>query len=222
MRKLHGLPPLEWALMVGTTLVMVATTALGWWPLPWTEVLGFITGGVCVWLVVREQVWNWPVGLANNIFFFVLFMRSRLYADSGLQLIYFCLGTWGWSHWLFGGVHRTELRITRATRAEWLVLALTVPSGAYVLRAALLAINGAAPLLDALTTALSLAAQYLLCQKRLENWLFWIAADLIYIPLYLSRDLTLTATLYTVFLTMCCIGLRGWLANWRRERVPAP
>ncbi|PYV29477.1 MAG: hypothetical protein DMG09_29920, partial [Acidobacteria bacterium] len=52
--------------------------------------------------------------------------------------------------------------------------------------------------------------QYLLCRKRFENWWFWIAADLVYIPLYLSRALPLTALLYAVFLGMCLAGVREW------------
>ena len=64
------------------------------------------------------------------------------------------------------------------------------------------------PLWDGLTTALSLAAQFLLTRKIIENWYLWIAADLIYVPLYLSRDLNLTALTYVVFLGLCAaVGL---------------
>jgi nicotinamide mononucleotide transporter len=75
--------------------------------------------------------------------------------------------------------------------------------------------NGSAPLLDALTTVISLTAQYMLCRKQLEHWLLWIVADLIYIPLYLARGLPLTAVLYTVFLLMCIVGWRDWQRAWR-------
>ena len=85
-----------------------------------------------------------------------------------------------------------------------------------------MAVNGAAPWGDAVTTALSLAAQYLMCRKRVENWYFWIAADVIYVPLYLDRDLPLTAALYAVFLLMCLAGLRAWLAAWRSRRAGVP
>ena len=89
-------------------------------------------------------------------------------------------------------------------------MAAAIPVGTWALREILLAVNGAAPFWDAATTVLSLAAQYLLGRKRVENWLLWIAADLIYIPLYLSRALPLTAVLYAAFLAMCLIGWRDW------------
>lgn len=78
-----------------------------------------------------------------------------------------------------------------------------------------------APWPDAITTALSLTAQVLLCRKRLENWWFWIAADLIYIPMYVARGLSLTALLYVVFLVLCVIGLRTWRAGLERRAEAA-
>ena len=61
--------------------VLLLATWMRWWPLSLTEALGFATGGTCVWLCVREHLWNWPLGLANNILFFALFWHARLYAD---------------------------------------------------------------------------------------------------------------------------------------------
>ncbi|KAF0178497.1 MAG: nicotinamide mononucleotide transporter [Limisphaerales bacterium] len=196
-------------MFAGSTITLAASL-LGWWSIALTEALGFATGGVCVWLVVREHVWNWPVGLANNVFFFILFLQGRLYADMGLQVVYLGLGLYGWWNWVHGR-RDAPLAITRTTKTEWVALALAVPLGTWALVCVLFAANGAAPLGDAVTTALSLAAQYLLCRKRLENWFFWIAADILYVPLYLSRGLPLTAVLYGVFLLMCLAGLREWL-----------
>ncbi|MEC7291599.1 MAG: nicotinamide mononucleotide transporter family protein, partial [Pseudomonadota bacterium] len=56
----------------------------------------------------------------------------------------------------------------------------------------------------------SLVAQFMLSRKWIANWYLWIAADLIYIPLYIHKELWLTAGLYFVFLVMCIIGLREW------------
>lgn len=194
---------------VASALLLVAAW-LRWMPLGMTEVLGFVTGGVGVWLVVRENVWNWPIGLANNVFFFILFLQERLFADMGLQVVYLVLGVYGWWHWLYGGEQRTELRISRATRVEWIGLAVAVPLATWGLREVLIAVQGAAPFWDSLTTVLSLAAQYLLTWKRIENWWLWIAADLIYVPLYVSRGLPLTAVLFAIFFVMCVTGLRAW------------
>src|SRR4051794_36243934 len=166
---------------------------------------------------MRESIWNWPVGLANNVFFLVLFLRGRLFADSGLQVVYFVLGLWGWWNWAHGGEQRGVLRISRASRVDWAAVAVFAVGGTWALRLLLVRVQGAAPFWDALTTVLSLNAQYLLTRKRLENWWLWIAADVIYVPLYVSRRLPLTAVLYAVFLALCVMGLR----EWRRSAAAA-
>lgn len=214
-----GLRPSELVSMLAFSLLVLAASYAGWWSIGEAEAWGFVTGGVCVWLVVREHLWNWPVGLANNLFFFVLFLRGRLYADMSLQLVYLGLGVYGWLNWIFGGKNHTALKISRTSRIEWYALAAAIPLCTWGMRELLSAVNDAAPLWDALTTVLSLAAQYLLCRKRFENWWFWIAADVIYIPLYVSRKLPLTAVLYGIFLTMCLIGLRQWLRTLKKGAV---
>ncbi|MGN6553786.1 MAG: nicotinamide riboside transporter PnuC [Verrucomicrobiota bacterium] len=216
-----GLKPLEISVMLLASTFVLAASYLNWWSIGVAEAWGFVTGGICVWLVVREHMWNWPVGLANNLFFFVLFLRGRLYADMGLQIVYLGLGLYGWLNWSFGGKDHTALKITRTTKTEWMLLSGTIPLCTWGVHEILVKVNGAAPFWDALTTVLSLAAQYLLCRKRFENWWFWIAADVIYIPLYFSRDLPLTGVLYAAFLSMCLIGVREWSRNLRKE-VGAP
>ena len=60
-------------------------------------------------------------------------------------------------------------------------------------------------------------AQWLLMRRLIEHWYFWIAADLVYVPLYVWRDLPLTAVLYAIFLLMCLRGLVEWRAILRRQ-----
>jgi nicotinamide mononucleotide transporter len=213
----RGLTAAESLVLLTTSTIVLAASHLHLWPLTGTEAWGFVTGGICVWLVVRQHVWNWPIGLANNVFFFVLFLRGRLFADMGLQVVYFGLGVYGWRNWLHGGKDDTTLRISRTTRLEWLGLAAAIPLGTSALRQILIGVGGAAPFWDSLSTVLSLAAQYLLTRKRLENWAFWIGADVVYVPLYLSRKLPLTALLYGVFLMVCLIGVREWWRSWDTE-----
>lgn len=207
---------IEPALILALSAVLLVAAWCKWAPLDFTEACGFVTGAVCVWLVTRGNIWNWPVGLANNLFFAFLFWRARLFADMGLQGVYLILGIWGWWAWLRGGENHTRLKVTRTTLTEWVAIALFLGFGTWGLRELLIAVNGAAPLWDSLTTILCLAAQYLLCRKRIENWWLWIAADLIYVPLYFHRHLPLTAALYAGFIGLCVIGLR----RWRKELAP--
>jgi nicotinamide mononucleotide transporter len=219
-RSWFGLRPIELGMMIGASIAVLLSSYRGWWSIGIAEAWGFVTGGICVWLVVREHMWNWPIGLANNAFFFTLFLHGRLFADMSLQVVYFGLGVYGWLNWLFGGEHRTVLKISRATRTEWFILLGAIPVCTWAFREILIVVNGAAPFWDSLTTVLSLAAQYLLCRKRFENWFFWIAADVVYVPLYMSRHLPLTAALYAVFLAMCLIGVREWKRSMRKGVTP--
>lgn len=178
----------------------------------WTEWLGAITGLLCVWLVVREHVWNWPIGILNNVFFLILFWESGLYADSLLQIVYAGIAVWGWWAWLHGN-RGGPLVVTRAPLAP-LGTSLAVAGLGTALLGMLLGryTPSTVPYMDAWTTCLSLAAQYLQGRKYLESWVLWITADVFYIGLYLQKGLVLTAGVYAVFLMMCLVGLQRWRA----------
>lgn len=200
-----------------------ALTAFGA-PTSWAELLGFATGVVNVALVVRQHIANWAVGIANVLLLMLVFADAGLYADAALQIVYVVLGGYGWWQWLHGGLGGAPLRDVRRTRtAEWAWLA----AAGVVLTAALYVFldrltNSTVPLADAVTTTLSLLATYGQSRKLLENWWLWIAADLIYIPLYGYKHLWLTALLYLVFLGLCVLGLRTWAAQRRSAQRPGP
>lgn len=204
---------LEPILVAAASVALLVASWRQWAPIDFTEACGFVTGAVCVWLVTKGNIWNWPIGLANNVFFAVLLWNARLFADMGLQGVYLLLGIWGWWQWLHGGNDRKPLAVSRTKPAEWIAIAVFLVFGTWGLRELLIAVNGAAPLWDSLTTTLCLCAQYLLCRKRFENWWLWIAADVIYVPLYLHRDLPLIATLYAGFIILCVMGI----LRWRKE-----
>jgi nicotinamide mononucleotide transporter PnuC len=81
-------------------------------------------------------------------------------------------------------------------------------------------LGGAAKFWDALTTSISLSAQWLQSRKKLECWHLWILADVIYVPLYISRGLNLTALLYGVFLCMAVMGLLAWQKSVKTWPTP--
>ncbi|MER5764812.1 nicotinamide riboside transporter PnuC [Streptomyces sp. NPDC002082] len=195
------------------------------WQTSWTEILGFVTGAVCVWLVARQHIANWPIGIANNVFFIVLFAQAGLYADAGLQIVFIALAAYGWWSWTHGGGPGTStaLPVRRTTAAEW--TALAAAGAVAVLGLTLLlsrATDSTVPFWDALTTGLSLAATYGQCRKLVESWWLWIAADLVYIPLYAYKGLYLTSLLYVGFLALCVAGLLGWRRSLPARGAVAP
>lgn len=181
------------------------------------EAASVVTGAVCVWLTVRENVWNFPIGLANVSLFCVLFFGARLFADAGLQVVYFVLGITGWYLWLHGGERGTTLRISRIPAAHAAAVAAAGAALTLVLWITLRHVGGSASFFDALTTSISLCAQWMLNRKHVESWYAWITADLIYIPLYAYKGLYLTSALYAVFLVMATMGLLHWRAAWRAQ-----
>jgi len=177
-------------------------------PVSWAELAGFVTGIACVALAVMQRIETFAVGIANNVFFVVLFTDARLYADAALQVVYIALGVMGW--WVWATRVRSPLAVTRAGPRLLVATALGVGVATLILIPILRAAHGAAPGWDAATTSMSLGAQLLLNLKRLETWYVWIAVDVIYVPLYFSRDLNLTALVYIVFLALCIQGWRQW------------
>jgi nicotinamide mononucleotide transporter len=175
------------------------------------EILATLTGLANVWLLARQSIWNWPLGIATTSLYLVVFLRSGLYGDAGLQLVFIALNAFGWWYWLRGGNRQEILVVTRTLPNTWLWLAPVMLAGAAALAFMLRRFtDSTVPQWDGLTTSLSLAATYGQTRKLLESWWLWIVADLIYIPLYLYKQLWPTAVLYAVFLGLCIIGLQKW------------
>lgn len=176
----------------------------------WTEILGFATGLACVALSARRNVWNFPIGIANNLVFLVIFGSAGLYALAGLQLVYLGFAVHGWLHWA-RGVEKERFYVARTPARTWPWLVAAGVVGAVALWWALSTFTDSAlPLADAATTAGSLVAQYLLNRKRIENWYVWIVVDVAFVGLALATGLWITAVLYVVFIALCVYGLVSW------------
>lgn len=179
------------------------------------ELLAALFGALSVWLSTRQNVLSWPTAIVNVSLYVVVFREARLYADMGLQVVYAALSLYGWWQWTFGGPNRGTLPVTRTTATLWWRLAAAVVVGWLLLIAILSRTNASLPQLDAALTSASLAAQWMLTRKKLENWIVWIAVDLVYVPMFLYKQLYPTAVLYGVFLVL---AVMGYLA-WRRDLV---
>ncbi len=186
------------------------------------ELVGFVFGVIAVWLMTRQHIAAWPVGIVNVALYAVLFTRAGLYSDAGLQVVYVGLSAYGWWRWTRGDASSADrsLPVTRTPPRE-AALAAAVALLAWIMMALITTrIPGTSlPWLDSALVAGSLVTQWLAARKRLENWLCWIVLDVVYVGLFAYKQLYLTALLYAVFVVL---AVRGHVAWSRTVRPSSP
>nr|WP_259373718.1 nicotinamide riboside transporter PnuC [Rubrivivax gelatinosus] len=182
-------------------------------PVTWLELVAFALG---VWMVLcnlRVNPLAWPLAIASSLLYALLFADSRLYGEAALQIFFIAVAFWGWWQWLRGrGEDGRALAVHRlAPAARWRALAATAlawPALALLLDHAT---DSDVPWMDALPTVGSIAGQFLLGRKLVENWPVWVAVNLVSIVLFGLKGLWLTVLLYAVFAVMAAFGWRAWL-----------
>ncbi len=187
------------------------------------EIVAAVLSAAAVFLGVRQSLWNWPLGIVSVLLYVAVFVRVRLYADAGLQIVYAVMNAYGWYEWRFGGARRTALPLSRTPARLWPLLAGLAVVGSVLLGWIFARFtNAALPYVDSALAATSLVAQWMMTRKLLEHWLVWIAVDLVYVPMYASQRLYPTTALYTVFLALAVSGYIAWRRDWRTTHDAAP
>lgn len=175
------------------------------------ELLSFLLSVATVWLNIRQSHWAWLFAIVSSATYGLVFFGSRLYGDMGLQLVFIAVSIYGWYQWLHGDGRDHALPVTAlSVRGRWLAV------GGWLAGFLLLAwflktwTDTDVPHSDGFLTAGSLVGQLLLSRKKVENWHVWIIVDVLYVGLYLHKNLMLTAILYAIFVGMALVGLRAW------------
>ena len=202
----------------------ILATALG---MGWLQWLAFIFSIIYVILAAKENPFCWPVGLVGVSFAFFVYLAPevKLYSEAILQIFYAIMSVYGWWIWT-----RTESSTSEKLDSydssleihQWplkyhlrlLVVGLVVA----VLwgRFTLLMFGASLPYIDAVTTAFSLIATYMVTQKVLENWLYWIVIDVLGIFVNFHKGLYLFAILFFIYTIVAVIGY----FNWKKEMNP--
>ena len=198
------------------------------YPMSYLEFFGTITGAIAVWISARANVWSWPIGIINVILLFFLFYQVQLYPDMFLQIFFFItniLGWWRWTHPRPGEEDRhKELKVSiilPVSNRIWISTMVLLATG--LLGAVASQLNNwlpsmfnkpsAFPYFDSFVTIVSIAAQYLMLQKKMECWLLWILADVVATYLYFAKEVKFLGLEY---LTFCFIAAFGFW-NWNKE-----
>lgn len=190
----------------------------------WLEAAGLVSGVLCVWLLIKEHILTFPIGMLYAVVTVVVVARALLFADVLLNLYYVLMNAYGWYYWLYGGQQLRErageLLPQRITVKTAVGLTLITLLGS-VLMGYLFAQYTQADMAyaDSLTTVASFVAMWMSARKYLSSWVAWFLIDIVQIFLYVLKGLSsdpglfFYAALYTVYLAM---AIWGWL-SWRRR-----
>lgn len=178
------------------------------------ELFAAALGVIAVWLTARQNPWCWPIGLVMVLLYSWVFFEVRLYSGVLLQLVFAMLQVYGWWQWTRPADDRPVRQVSRLDTPSVLLGLGTGLIASLALGAAMATWTDAAqPWLDATLTAFSLVAQWWMAQKRVQCWPLWIVLDVIFVGLFLYKQMYLIASLYAVF---TLIAVQGWHA-WRRD-----
>jgi nicotinamide mononucleotide transporter len=176
----------------------------------WLEIAGTVTTVLGIWLSTRRLLICWPVVLAADLLYLVVFFRARLFSDALLQIFFVAFTLYGWYHWWRGVQQEGEVRVVPLGLRGWLAGLAAGAVGSVLLGWLMVRIGAALPHLDAALTSYSLVASWWQARKHTANWWLWIAVDLIYIGEYIYKDLRPTALLYAGLVLLAVLGLRDW------------
>lgn len=175
------------------------------------ELVSFILSVITVLLNIRQTHWAWLFSIASSATYGVVFFGARIFGDAALQGVFIAVSVWGWYQWLHGSAQHDALTVTRCSRAGWAAGLIGWAAGFVALAWFLQTYTQTdVPRIDGFLTAGSLLGQLLLSRKKLENWMVWVAVDVLYVGLYVHKGLMLTALLYGVFVVMALMGWRAW------------
>ena len=183
------------------------------------ETVAVIFAVIYLTLAIQRNIWCWAAAAVSTSLYLVIFIDVKLYAESMLQVFYLVMAAYGFLRWRTAKMNELAPVIRWSYRSHVLALA-AIGLGTALLGAILKLTDAAWPLVDAFTTTASLFATWMVAQRVLENWLYWLIIDAISIALFIDRSLYFTALLFGLYIVMIAFGWRSWLAAYRGDTTP--
>ncbi|MCH7742667.1 MAG: nicotinamide mononucleotide transporter [Proteobacteria bacterium] len=187
------------------------------------ELAGLLSGLLCVWLLIRQSIWTWPIGLVYSLVSLVVFMQTKLYSEFGLHIYYAVMNAYGWYYWSRADAQDSSgsLPVTRINRVTGYILLALVALGIPLLAELMLQFTDTdMAYADSTITIMSFSAMWMTARKLIENWYVWLLVDIIATIVYIIKGIELYAVLYCVYIGMAVAGLIAWRATLvARERL---
>lgn len=196
--------------------------------MPIWELLGLIFGLLAVIFLIKENILTWPAGIAYVLVSFVVFWRFHLYGDFILHIIFLILNVYGWSTWLKrGDSNDSVLQVTTMSLKESSIFFAASAVGIFLfskflqyLPSLFEAMEPASlPFWDSTTSILSVTGIYLQAHKKIENWIYWFAVDVLATGIYWYKGMYLYSILYFIYIFLAIAGWREWRSSLRSTKA---
>lgn len=186
------------------------------WSASLTEWLAVLSGIASVWCSRQESVWVYPLGLLNTIIYTWLSFVSHLPGEAAVNFYYTVMSIYGWYWWLQRNEkNEKRVQVQFSTVRYWKIQLLFFGICYLVLYFSLVYLKeqffaGAIPWADALASAAAFTGMWLMTQKKVESWYWWLLTNVTAVPLYYSKGLALTSLYYLVLTGLAIAGLTQW------------
>ncbi|MBM3411932.1 MAG: nicotinamide mononucleotide transporter [Bacteroidetes bacterium] len=189
------------------------------------EWLAAAAGIVSVWFSKKENSWVYPTGLLNTIIYTWLSFKFQLPGEGVVNFYYTLMSLFGWYNWSRKDLRQKPLvQINYATNQEWIQHVLFFAVIYFVLYGSLTGLKeyffeGAIPWADALASAAAFTGMWLMTQKKVESWYWWILTNITSMPLYFVKGLRVTALYYLILLLLAFAGLHSWKEKVKKSHA---
>lgn len=197
--------------------------------LPWLELVAMLLALAYVILAAQGSLWCWPAAFISTALYTIIFYDVLLLMDSALNAYYLVMAVYGYWAWRknssTGTIQNQSVKNTPIAITSWsgerhlkIFFCLTIIS--LILGYVVANYTPASfPYLDTFTTVFAIFATYLITQKVLENWLYWVVIDAVSIYLYIEKGLIPTTVLFIIYVAIALYGYFKWLAIYRRSKI---
>ena len=188
----------------------------------WLEYIAVFAGIISVWFSKKENIWVYPSGLINTLFYIYLSFKGGLLGEASVNFYYTIMSIYGWIGWAKKDDNKNiVLQISASNKKEWKEQLIFFSVFYLIIYSSLAYLKTnfapeAIPWADAFASASAFTAMWLMTKKKIESWYWWIITNVASIPLYFVKHYVFTSVYYFILLIMAIFGLMEWINRYEK------
>ena len=185
---------------------------------PW-EVLATILGIIYVVLAAKESFWCWPAAFVSTLIYTALFWEGQLPMQAILNFYYMGMAIYGYQLWRKKSAQEEVFQVTTLSLSKHLIYIISATVLSIVIGYLSATTTSKLPFLDAAVMVFSVINTYLMAQKILENWIYWLVIDAAAIYLYWQTGFYVTIIMFSLYLVLAVYGYLEWNKSLKEQSL---